>query len=321
MTARRRLHFALTSVFLAFAWALAFAQQNTLPALRIAGNMTTIELAPVLLAANGIYAGPVTVINGGIPNLMRGEVDAATNAETQLLRQSVDDPSLRVIFTEAESFYRIVARRSAGVRSVRDLRGKKIGIAPNTSAHYYLVKSLQRAGVQESAVTLVPITPITRMSAFLKNREVDAIAIWEPESENAAAALGADAIVLQDRTVYRELFNLQTSTKVLNDRTRRRALVEFLKSLITASGRLRDRPRASWPLLSSKLNYSEAVIAQSWPQLRYAGSMAPDLLDVMTEEERWVAKERNRMPRTGEQLAILIDHSLLDEATSRSPGR
>ena len=276
--------------------------------------MTTIELAPVLVAANGVYPGSVTVINGGIPNLMRGEVDAATNAETQLLRQSVDDPSLRVILTEAESFYRIVARRSSGVASVKDLRGKKIAIAPNTSAHYYLVKSLALAGVEENAVTVVAVAPITRMSAALKNREVDAVAIWEPESENSAAALGSDAIVLQDRSVYRELFNLQTSTKVLNDAAKRRGLVEFVRSLITASERLRDRPREFWPLLSSKLNYTEAVIARSWPQLRYQGSIAPDLLDVMTEEERWVAKERNRAPRSREQLAILIDRSVLDEA-------
>lgn len=295
--------------------AAAIAQQAAPPALRIAGNMTTIELAPVLVAADGIYPGPVTVINGGIPNLMRGEVDAATNAETQLLRQSIDDPGLRVILTEAESFYRIVARRSAGIESLKDLRGRKIAIAPNTSAHYYLVKSLALAGVEENAVTVVPVVPITRMSTALKNREVDAVAIWEPESENSAAALGADAIVLQDRSVYRELFNLQTSTRVLNDQAKRRALVEFLKSLVTASASLRDRPQQFWPLLSSKLNFSETVIAQSWSQLRYRGSMAEDLLDVMTEEERWVAKERNRPPRSREQLATLIDRSLFDEAT------
>src|SRR5215471_6362990 len=106
--------------------AVGAAQQSATPPLRIAGNMTTIELGPVLVAANGLYRGQVTVINGGIPNLMRGEVDAATNAETQLLRQSVEDPSLRIILTEAESFYRIVARRSAGITSVRDLRGKKV---------------------------------------------------------------------------------------------------------------------------------------------------------------------------------------------------
>jgi sulfonate transport system substrate-binding protein len=296
------------------AFAIALAQQNAFPALRIAGNMTTIELAPVLVAATGVYPGPVTVISGGIPNLMRGEVDAATNAETQLLRQSVDDPSLRVILTEAESFYRIVARRSSGIGSVKDLRGKRIAIAPNTSAHYYLVKSLALAGVEESAVTVVPIVPITGMSAALKNREVDAVAIWEPESENSVAALGSDAIVLQDRKVYRELFNLQTSTKVLSDPAKRAALVELVKSLVTVSARLRDRPRELWPVLSSRLNYPETVIAKSWPQLRYSGSIAGDLLDVMTEEERWVAKEKNRTPRSREQLAILIDRSLFDQA-------
>jgi sulfonate transport system substrate-binding protein len=315
MVCIRRIRYGLIFVALVLAWAAAVAQQKPFPALRIAGNMTTIELAPVLVAAEGVYPGPVAVINGGIPNLMRGEVDAATNAETQLLRQSLDDPSLRVILTEAESFYRIMARRSSGIGSVKDLRGKKIAIAPNTSAHYYLVKSLALAGVEENAVTAVPVTPITRMSTALKNREVDAVAIWEPESENAAAALGSDAIVLQDRSVYRELFNLQTSTKVLNDAEKRRGLVEFLKSLVTVSARLRDRPQEFSPLLSSKLKYTEAVIAHSWPQLRYRGSMADDLLDVMTEEDRWVAKERNRAPRSREQLATFVDLSLFDEAT------
>jgi sulfonate transport system substrate-binding protein len=302
--------------------AIAVAQPSPagpLPPLRIAGNMTTIELAPVLVAANGLYRGPITVINGGIPNLMRGEVDAATNAETQLLRQSIEDPSLRIILTEAESFYRIVARRSAGIRSVKDLRGRRIAIAPNTSAHYYLVKSLSSAGVDETAATVVPVAPITRMSSMVKSREVDAVAIWEPESENSVTALGADAVVLQDRGVYRELFNLQTSTKVLSDPAKRRALVEFVGSLITASTNLRARPREFWPLLSSKLNYSEAVIAKSWPQLRYAGSMAGDLLDVMVEEERWVAKERSRAPRTRQQLAVFVDRSLLDEARRGTP--
>jgi NitT/TauT family transport system substrate-binding protein len=314
MAGFRRIRYVLLFVLLVLAWLAVAAQRNALPALRIAGNMTTIELAPVLVAAEGLYPGSATVINGGIPNLVRGEVDAATNAETQLLRQSVDDPSLRVILTEAESFYRIVARRSAGIGSVKDLRGKKIAIAPYTSAHYYLVKSLALAGVDENAVMVVPVMPITRMSAALRNREVDAVAIWEPESENSALALGSDAILMQDRSVYRELFNLQTSTKVLHDAAKRRALVEFLKALVTASKSLRDRPQEFWPLLSSKLQYSEAMIARSWPQLRYEGSMAHDLLDVMTEEERWVAKERNRSPRSREQLATLIDRSVLNEA-------
>ena len=292
-------------------------QPQTLPPLRVSGNTTTIELSPVLVAANGIYPGAITVTNGGIPNIMDGTADVATNAETQLLRQSVDDPNLRVIFTVAESFYRIVARKSAGIQKVADLKGKRITTPRNTSAAYFLAKMLATANLTEADVTIVAITPVTDMSVALKDRRVDAIAMWEPESERAIAAVGDDAIVLQDRKVYRELFNLNTSTKVLADPAKRRAVVEFVRSLITSSERLRAKPQEFWPYISMKLNYPRDLVSKSWPELRYAGSIVSDLLDVMEQEEPWVAKERNRPPRTRAQLAALIDDSLLKEALAR----
>jgi sulfonate transport system substrate-binding protein len=67
-------------------------------------------------------------------------------------------------------------------------------------------------------------------------------------------------------------------------------------------------------LIAAKLNYSPETVSRSWPNLRYAGGLVSDLTDVMVEEEMWVAKERNRTPRTRTQLASLIDRSLLDEA-------
>ena len=282
--------------------------------MRAAGNLTTIELSPLLVAADKIGPGQISVINGGIPAIMSGMVDVATNAETQLLRQSVDDPDLRVIFTVAESFYRIVGRKSAGIRRIADLKGKRITTPRNTSAHYYLVKMLATAHLAETDVTLVNVTPVTEMSTALKDGRVDAIAMWEPEAERAIAAVGSDAIVLQDRRVYRELFNLNTSAKVLADPAKRRAVVELLRSLIQSSEQIRKQPRQYWPLIASKLNYTVETVSKSWPDLRFAGGMVPDLLDVMTEEEVWVAKERNRTPRNRAQLASLIDQSLLDEA-------
>jgi NitT/TauT family transport system substrate-binding protein len=112
------------------------------------------------------------------------------------------------------------------------------------------------------------------MSVALKDRHVDAIAMWEPESERAIAAIGNDAVVLQDRSVYRELFNLNTSTKVLADPAKRRAIVEFVRALITSSEQLRSRPQDFWPYISSKLNYPPELVSKSWPELRYAGAMS-----------------------------------------------
>jgi sulfonate transport system substrate-binding protein len=292
---------------------------QALTPLRAAGNLSTIELSPLLVAADKFYPGEISVINGGIPAIMSETVDVATNAETQLLRQSVDDPDLRVIFTVAESFYRIVARKSAGIRRIADLKGKRVTTPRNTSAHYFLVKMLATGHLSETDVTLVNITPVTEMSTALKEGRVDAVAMWEPEAERAIAAVGSDAITFQDRHVYRELFNLNTSAKVLADPAKRRAIVELLRSLIASSEQIRQRPRQYWPLIASRLNYTPETISKSWPYLLYAGGLAPDLPDVMVEEEMWVAKERNRTPRTRSQLTSLIDRSLLDEAMKKPP--
>ena len=293
----------------------AYLHAQTLAPLRAAGNMTTIELSPLLVAAEKGYPGEIHVFNGGIPAIVNGTADVATNAETQLLRQSVDDPDLRVIFTVAEGLYRIVARKSAGIHKIADLKGKRITTPPNTSAHYFLVKMLATEHLSETDVTLVKIDPLTGMSAALKEGRVDAVSVWEPESERAIAAAGKDAIVLQGRGVYRELFNLNTSAKVLADPAKRRAVVELLRSLIASSKQLRENPRQYWPLISAGLHYTQETVSKSWPNLRYAGGLAPDLLDVMTEEEVWVAKERNRAPRNRAQLAGLIDRSLLEDAS------
>jgi NitT/TauT family transport system substrate-binding protein len=293
---------------------VVLAQNSALPELRVFGAMTTVELSPVLVAANGIYPGPVTVSNGGVPNLTSGTADVATNAETQLLRQSVDDPDLRIIFTVTENFYRIVARKSAGIQKVADLKGKKITVPRNTSAAYFLYKMLATAKLTEEDVTIVPITPASEMATALKDGRADAVAMWDPETARAALAVGDDAVVLQDKSVYRELFNLNTSAKVIADPSKRRAVVEFLRSLMTATQRIQGRPQDFWPYISSKLNHSVELLEKSWPQLRFTNGIVPDVLDVLEQEEPWVAKERNRTPRPRAQLATLIDRSLLEEA-------
>lgn len=272
-----------------------------------------IELSPLLIATNGVYPGPITMAVGGIPLIVSGEADVATNAETQLLRQSVDNPDLRVIFTVAESFYRIVGKRSAGIRTVADLKGKRVSVARNTSAHYYLVKMLATAKLTESDITIVTIAGNQTIQALTDGR-LDAMVAFEPDPERAKEALGNDAVVLQDKRVYRELFNLNTSAKVLADPAKRRAVVELVRTLIATSKDWSDNPTPSLPLISSKLTLPAELILKAKPEIRYAGGMVKDLLDVLEEEEQWVAKERSRTPRTRAQLATLIDSSVLEDA-------
>ncbi|MEJ0035507.1 MAG: nuclear transport factor 2 family protein [Gammaproteobacteria bacterium] len=296
----------------------ATAQDASRP-LRVYGNTKTLELAPVLLAADRVHKTPVTVTNGGIPNLFNpGEADIATNAETQALRQSVDHPNLRIILTVSEGFYRIIARRSSGVTKLEDLRGKKIATFGRTSSAFYLAKMLGTVGLKESDVTLITNVAMEKVPDAMKRGEIDAMTVWEPEIQNAQDALGADAIEFQDRPVYRELFNLNTTAENLANPAMRARIVSFVRSLIKASAHIRREPGDVWPLVAKATGYDAALIARVWHHEGYPGTLVSDVLDVMTEEEVWVAKERNRTPRTRAELASLIDTSVLKEAIERN---
>ena len=275
--------------------------------------MTTIESAPVFLAAQNAPQLKFDIRAGGIPMLLDGGADAATNSETQALLRSVARPDLRIVMTVAECYYRIVARKSAGVQKLADLRGKKIGTPANTSAGYYLAKMLKTARLAERDVTVVAM-PVADMAAAMKRGDVDAVSGWEPGAQDSITALGANAVVFQDRSVYRELFDLNTTTAVLNDPVKRRSLVDAVRAMVDASRQVREKPAGVRPLLSSRINVPQTTIADTWRHFTFAGGIVSDMLDVLTEEEPWVAVQQKRAPRPRAQLQQLMDDSVLRDA-------
>lgn len=281
--------------------------------MRFAVNMATIESAPVFLAAQGAAGAEMTIVPGGIPLLVDRTAEAATNSETQILIRSVANPELRVVMTVAECWYRIVGKRSSGIQSLRDLRGKKVGTPANTSAEYYLSKMLATVQLREADVTVVPMA-VPDMAQAIKRGDVDAISGWEPGSEDAITVLGADAVVFQDRSVYRELFNLNTTTLVLNDPAKRRTLVDVVRAIVAASSEISARPSGVWPVLSSRINVPTPTIDKAWRHFRFPVSLPSDLLNVMAEEERWVAAAQKRAPRPRAQLQTLVDDTVLRDA-------
>ncbi|HLK84258.1 MAG TPA: ABC transporter substrate-binding protein [Xanthobacteraceae bacterium] len=122
-----------------------------------------------------------------------------------------------------------MGRRSAGIRTAADLRGKKIATSLNSSAHFYIVKTLRSVG-SEAEVTVVGLTP-PHMPAALARGDVDAVSIWEPAPERSAAALGPDAVILQGPD-YRERFNLNTTATILADPAKRGAITDLLRAII-----------------------------------------------------------------------------------------
>ena len=282
-----------------------------------------LEAAPLLIAVEKSAASDVVGMPGGIPNLWEGEVvrfpglaDVAGNAETQALRFSLKHPDLRVILTVTEGLYRIVARRSAGIASLADLKGKRVATQADTSAAYYLKSALAAGQLAEADLQIVASTPAAMADALIA-RQIDAIAIWEPQAERAALALGADAVSLRPNQPYREFYSLNTTAAALADPTKRAQIVAFVRTLIGACRDVAASPERAQALYAARSGNDAAVIRSAWPHHRFSCSLPAELADIMAQEEQWMAGLDKRAPRTREEIAKLIDASVLNEAMQR----
>ena len=75
-----------------------------------------------------------------------------------------------------QGFCSVVARRSM---LMRELRGKKIGYALGSNAHYALLRALASGGLNESLVHMIPMD-VNEMPEALLTGEVAAFSAWEP---------------------------------------------------------------------------------------------------------------------------------------------
>lgn len=65
------------------------------------------------------------------------------------------------------------------VRTLHDLKGRKVALQKGSSAHFLLVRAVQKAGLKWSDIQPVYLTPADARAAF-ERRSVDAWAIWDP---------------------------------------------------------------------------------------------------------------------------------------------
>jgi len=91
----------------------------------------------------------------------------------------------------------LVVPKDSPVRSVAELKGRKIALNKGSNVHYLLVKLLEKNGLKLTDVTPVYLPPADARAAF-ESRNVDAWVIWDPYTAAAEKQIGAR--VLADAT-------------------------------------------------------------------------------------------------------------------------
>ncbi|PIF90686.1 sulfonate transport system substrate-binding protein [Acidovorax sp. 62] len=100
----------------------------------------------------------------------------------------------------------VVVPKDSAIRTVADLKGKRVAYNKGSNVHYFLVKLLEKHGLKYADVQSVFLAPPDARAAFEKGA-VDAWVIWDPFLASAEKTLGARILanaqgVVNNRAYY-----------------------------------------------------------------------------------------------------------------------
>ena len=108
-----------------------------------------------------------------------GKSDAVACTNGDMLVMGAAGKACKAILVTDMSYGNDMVIGKPGVTSIKDLKGKKVGIETGMVPHLLLLKALDAAGMKEGDVTIVKIVTVDAPKVLAAG-DVDAVAAWYP---------------------------------------------------------------------------------------------------------------------------------------------
>jgi NitT/TauT family transport system substrate-binding protein len=117
-----------------------------------------------------------------------GKVDAVTMTNGDaLVTGATGKPSVGIIINDFSNGNDMIVA-APGIETIKDLKGKKVGLEEGFVSHLLLLTGLEKNGLKAEDVTIVN-TPTNETPQVLASKAVDAIGAWQPNSGQALKVL------------------------------------------------------------------------------------------------------------------------------------
>jgi sulfonate transport system substrate-binding protein len=173
----------------------------------------------------------------------------------------------------------IVVPAASPLRTVADLKGKKVGVQKGSSAHHLLIESLRAAGLAWGDVTPVYLAPPDARAAF-EHGAIDGWAIWDPHYAAAELQLSARPLDNQQKSFsYRQFLIVRPDFPVAH----REAYDQVIAALAGAERFIDDKPADVATLLASDAHVAPEILRRALA--RGAFGLHPITPDVWREQQ------------------------------------
>jgi sulfonate transport system substrate-binding protein len=165
------------------------------------------------------------------------------------------------------------------IKSIADLRGKKVALQKGSSANYLLVKALQKAGVRYDEIRPVYLPPADARAAF-ESGNVDAWAVWDPYY-----AAAQDALKVRTLSDYTGLTPTNNFYEATRDFAKRHPdiVATILQQARTTGQWVNRHPADTAALIAPKVGLSQSLV-ETWIKRVPFGAVPIDEKIVATQQ-------------------------------------
>jgi NitT/TauT family transport system substrate-binding protein len=128
--------------------------------------------------------------NDSIAALNAGTIDANSQTLGDTINSIANGKDLVVVLTNDNSTGNDKIIINDQIKSVKDLKGKKVAAEAGTVDHFLLVQALQRAGMSMKDIQFVPMETSKAADAFAAG-QIDAVAVFAPFTTKALKRPGS----------------------------------------------------------------------------------------------------------------------------------
>lgn len=167
------------------------------------------------------------------------------------------------------------------IKTLADLKGRKIALQKGSSAHYLLVRAVEKAGLQWSDIQPIYLVPSDARAAF-ERKSVDAWAIWDPFYAATELAIKPRAIATGQGLSSNNSFYLASRAFA----TQQPQAVAVLFEELTRADRLAQTNRKDVIKLISDFSGLDAGVVSLFLQRRPPSPVGPLSAKTIADQQR-----------------------------------
>ena len=156
---------------------VTFAHQDMLVPLRLVMESGEVEKATGYKINWRMFSGGGDVIRAmASGDVQMGEVGSSPLTAAASQGQDIKAFWVSADIADAEA---LVVRNGSGVNSLKDLKGKRVGVPFVSTAHYQLMAALKHDGVAGKELNVMNMRP-PEIAAAWERGDIDATFVWDP---------------------------------------------------------------------------------------------------------------------------------------------